>query len=228
MPPFTRADYNALIDEVNVVITSPPSGCEPLSPLEHVGPKHRWAKSDIRRIHEAITATCPDITFAPIPMAWKQSTIDEIRDKLTQAWCNCDDDCTDEDGTEFVVRMLTPRVASNCFGDGDGLEPLCSVIGGLSVGRPGVRGRGWQLLTKINGIYGPVAQGLISCQGQVVCGSGPSIATFYGIFVDCSSPCDAPVCQAALQQAAQTVATMPSLAYVLRINALSAYCAPCD
>lgn len=87
---LTRAEWNELIQEVNAIITDPPDGCEPLEPLEEVDPKHRWKKSDIREIQEALSETCPEIEWEEIPAKWQESILDEIREKFAEAWCECE------------------------------------------------------------------------------------------------------------------------------------------
>ena len=88
--PYKRVDWNAQIDAVNSVLENPPDGCDPIAPLPHVDPEHRWAKSDIRAMQDAIKETCPEITFNEIDPLWKQSTLDEINAKLADAWCDCE------------------------------------------------------------------------------------------------------------------------------------------
>jgi hypothetical protein len=55
---FKRSEWNALIDEVNNVITNPPAdtNCEPRPALEHVGPRTIWRKSHIQEVQDAIKA----------------------------------------------------------------------------------------------------------------------------------------------------------------------------
>ena len=119
LPYRNNADWDALIDEVNDVLQNPVgAGCEPIDPLDHVGEKHRWAKSDLREMQDRIKETCPDIEFEAIPegkVRWKQSFIDEIREKLGEAWCECEDDeypcpnCGEDTTNEWYTDPYVPK-----------------------------------------------------------------------------------------------------------------------
>jgi hypothetical protein len=95
---YTREDWNSLIRRVNDVLQNPPqdTDCEPIEPLEEVGPDHIWTKTDIQNLQNKLKETCEEISFSDIPDLWKQSIIDEIENALGQAWCGCDDECTEE------------------------------------------------------------------------------------------------------------------------------------
>jgi hypothetical protein len=107
---WTRQDWNDLIDEVNDTLENPPSeDCGSVESLEHVDENHIWRKSDIREVQDRISETCEDITWDAIPALWKQSIIDEIREKLGEAWCDCDctQPCGDAGFTEQNVQVVT-------------------------------------------------------------------------------------------------------------------------
>lgn len=233
MSVYKRSDWNDLLDSVNSVLQNPPedTDCEPIDIIPPVGVKHRWSKDDIREVQDKLRETCPDITFSEIPETWKQSIIDEINDALGQAWCDCEEceNPTEEDGTEIEIRVLEPRVRSNCYGDSpDAVDTICSVVGGMQVGKTGVQGRQWRLIRRTStGGSSVITGGSIDCDGIVQCtGSGiiPQVGG-YGVFVECPN-CSNPECGDALAAAAGTVATLPTLTYVLRILASSADC--CD
>lgn len=178
--PFKRDDWNALIDDVNEVITHPPADtdCEPRPALEHVGPNTIWRKSHIREVQEAIKATCSEIQFDTIPDLWQQSILDEIRNKLEQAWCDCEPDdepCTQakiqaEHGAQFsIFQNGPPRI--NCNGD-DGVDLFVrDFINGRQFGQPGIFLRVWRLFRfnhRNDGIIqqsSALASGVLSCQG---------------------------------------------------------------
>lgn len=150
---FKRSDWNDLIDSVNSVITNPPSGCTARPPIEHVGPSTIWRKSHVRQLQDAISATCNSIVFDAIPDLWKQSIVDEIRSKLTQAWCNSSD-CGPEDvaaaraehGLMMLVLSVIPGVYSNCNGNPAAPDTTaCALVNGLPLAMPGFSGREWRL-----------------------------------------------------------------------------------
>ncbi len=89
--------WNALIDEVNDILQNPPEGtdCEKIDELEHVGPDHKWSKTDIQEVQDKLKETCDSIDFANIPDLWKTSIIDEIKDAMdNDAWCDCKPACS--------------------------------------------------------------------------------------------------------------------------------------
>lgn len=96
LPYRNNQDWDELIEEVNAVLENPTgNSCEPIDPIDPVPPRYRWGKSDLREMQEKIEQTCPDIEFDPIPegyVRWAQHFIDEIRDSLEQAWCECENE----------------------------------------------------------------------------------------------------------------------------------------
>lgn len=91
--PYRRIGSNSwqeLLDQVNDVLQNPEPGCDPIAPIDPPDPMHRWAKSDIREVHDKLNEIPTDcFTFQPIPDLWKVSIIDDIEDQLANAWCDC-------------------------------------------------------------------------------------------------------------------------------------------
>lgn len=250
MAPYKRSDWNGLVDEVNDVLSNPPANtdCEPVATIEHVGPQHRWAKSDIREMQDAIMETCPSITFDEINDLWRQSTIDEIREKLGQAWCDCEeeDDCETDLANEHMSEFILytgppPRVLSPCYGD-PGAGPYvsaCSLYDGMQVGRSGIYDRVCRVFLRVfwndgtTTIHPTNSVGHVSCEGIAECMvdqnlySGP-----YGPWVSCGACFSAQICIDALADAELTLANNPSqygnYYYYLRIDTLSAFCWECE
>jgi hypothetical protein len=204
---FKRSDWNDLVRSVNEILQNPPpdTDCDPLPALEEVGEKHRWSKADIQAMQDALKATCPDISFSPIPQLWKQSILDEINEAIGQAWCNCEDDndCTpekiaSEHGMEFFLyNNGPPRVISSCLGNDTPDIPLSSFINGMQVGQPNIYDRVWRVQRRNHYNDGhmstssPLAVGIVSCQGIVTYTGPAGVSTVAGslVFCDCSDFC---------------------------------------
>jgi len=92
--PYRRVGANSweeLINKVNDVLENPDDGCDPIEPLEVPEAPHRWAKSDIREVHDRLNEMPGDcFEFDPIPDLWKKSIIDNIEEQLENAWCECE------------------------------------------------------------------------------------------------------------------------------------------
>lgn len=92
--PYRRVGANSwkeLLDQVNDKLENPPSGCDPLEPIEVPDEPHRWAKSDIREVHDRLNEMPGDcFDFEDIPDLWKISIIEDIEDQLENAWCECE------------------------------------------------------------------------------------------------------------------------------------------
>ncbi len=99
--PYRRVGNNSwqeLLDQVNDELQNPEPGCDAIDPIEIPAPMHRWAKSDIREVHDKLDEMPTDcFDFAAIPDLWKVSIIDDIEDQLGEAWCDCGDEqcCSD-------------------------------------------------------------------------------------------------------------------------------------
>jgi len=91
--PYRRLGSNSweeLLDQVNDELQNPPSGCDPLDPIDTPGEDHRWAKSDIREVHDKLDEMPGDcFTFEDVPDLWKISIIEDIEGQLSEAWCDC-------------------------------------------------------------------------------------------------------------------------------------------
>lgn len=88
---FKREDWNELIRRINDLAQNPDSGCDPVEPLEEVGPNHKWSKSDIQATRDKLLEICADNEFAAMPAKWTQSIIEEINVAIEAGWCGCDD-----------------------------------------------------------------------------------------------------------------------------------------
>jgi hypothetical protein len=236
---FKRSDWNKLIDDVNAVITNPPGGCPPRPPLPHAGPRTRWKESHIRRIQEAISATCPDIVWPSIPLRLKASTLRTLREKLAQAWCKCQCDPKEGDGATVVFfQTEPPRVYSPCYGDdtlADSTVLLCSVINGVQLGSAGICSRIWRVREKQIFNDGhenerTIASGLISCNGTVTCNGTRRISLLAGSPSVLSATCDE-AAQNATAISEAWMAQNPGLVYrsvfMLVVDSTSAYCCDC-
>lgn len=106
---FTRERWNEIIRQVNDLATNPDEGCDPVDTLEEVGPNHRWAKSDIRQVHDKLIEICANNSFGEIKNLWLQSTIDEIQDAIDAGWCDCDP-CDVDDETIVLFDQEIPCV----------------------------------------------------------------------------------------------------------------------
>lgn len=241
MAPYKRSDFNDLIDEVNDIITDPPDGCDPLPAIDHVPEMTIWAKSHIRELQDALIETCPEIEFDDIDDLWRQSTIDEIRDKFGQAWCDCECDPQQEAGTIIELGTFEPVVFSNCPGYPDAFNPpyprACD-FDGFQIAIEGICGRRWQL--RRNGLT--IKSSSINCDGTINCnpnttGGNPLIGPT-GIAVICTSGgppdltgCGTAFCESQLADAEASIASNPELypTYTFTVHILTnnAYCCEC-
>lgn len=118
MPAFKRSEWNDLVGEVNDKLTNPTgSSCPAQLALNELPANSIWKRTDVTTMRERIMATCPDIVFESLKPLWDQATLDEIRSKLDQMWCNCTDDCvpTETSGLYASVYylVLEPLVLPN-------------------------------------------------------------------------------------------------------------------
>jgi hypothetical protein len=95
--PYRRLGTNSwqeLLDQVNTVLQNPPPGCDPIDTIDGPDPEHKWSKGDIIEVHDRLNTMPGDcFTFQPIPDKWKVSIIEGIEDQLSNAWCDCRDEC---------------------------------------------------------------------------------------------------------------------------------------
>lgn len=140
--PYRRTGANSweeLLIKVNEVLQNPEPGCDPIPPIELPPECHRWAKSDIREVQDALKLMPTDcVQFGPIPDLWKTSIIEEIEAQLENAWCDCEDEICCEpcpncgtnistflfefETTDCVDVEEPPPCVSNCAEDE--LDPL--------------------------------------------------------------------------------------------------------
>jgi hypothetical protein len=109
--PYRRLGTNSwqeLLDQVNNVLQNPPTGCDPIAPVDAPDPEHKWAKADITEVHEQLNlmpGNC--FTFQDIPDKWKVSIIEDIEDQLSNAWCDCGEECVAECSNAQAGRVYT-------------------------------------------------------------------------------------------------------------------------
>jgi hypothetical protein len=115
--PYRRVGSNSweeLLTQVNDVLENPDGGCDPLEPIETPEDPHLWAKEDIQEVHNRLNEMPGDcFEFAEIPDLWKLSIIEDIEGQLENAWCDCEDKCSncgpDDDLTSLFLHNWTWR-----------------------------------------------------------------------------------------------------------------------
>ena len=85
--PFTRANWNSIIQQVNNLATNPPSGHSALPTLAEVPAGHRWSVADITAVRNKLLAICAANSFAAPVVQWKKAIIDEINTAINNGWC---------------------------------------------------------------------------------------------------------------------------------------------
>ncbi len=187
--PYKISDWNDIIDRINDLAQNPDPGCDAIDILENVTAPHRWAKSDIRQVHDKLQEICDENTFSDIPDLWKQSIIDEIEDAITRGWCKCD--CVDcEFGTENQWNLIVSIPGAWDFNCPSPCASPCMrppaychfmdwapTINGMVVGVPNRRDRVWQVRRRnvstgaicISGCFFTGTSGIINCEtGAIV------------------------------------------------------------
>lgn len=116
--PFRRVGENSweeLLNQVNFELQNPPedTDCEPIDEIPTPEECHRWAKSDIREVHDKLNEMDTDcFDFEDIPDLWKVSIITDIESQLPNAWCDCEDDeiccepCSNARDDSFTIEFL--------------------------------------------------------------------------------------------------------------------------
>lgn len=123
--PYRRVGVNSwgeLLNKVNEELENPPvdADCEAIDPIPIPDPMHRWAKSDIREVHDKLNEMPEDcFTFDPIPDLWKIGIIQDIEDQLGESWCDCDEEqccfpCPDCGQTSTTFLGTESVDANNC------------------------------------------------------------------------------------------------------------------
>lgn len=94
MPAYSRTEWNDLLRDINTSITNKPSGCSSVDLLTLLPANTVWARSHVQAAIDALKASCPEVTFETLKPLWDKATVDEIRSKIAQMWCDCaDEDC---------------------------------------------------------------------------------------------------------------------------------------
>jgi len=99
--PWKRSDWNAIIQQVNDLIADRPQGCAELTPLDEVGPDHRWSTNDISLVRSRLFDMCNDSTFNTLAYKWQKDVIDEINANITNGWCGCEETWTGPYSIDF-------------------------------------------------------------------------------------------------------------------------------
>ncbi len=94
--PYTKDDWNKLIEQINEKLQNPPedTDCEPIAPIELVDDNHRWSVDDITTVRNKLTQMCKDNTFTAELKYWSQDIVDELDSAAD--WCECEDECVYE------------------------------------------------------------------------------------------------------------------------------------
>lgn len=224
---YKLSEWNKVIQDVNEALAD----CLDPIPLAE-GPNHRIAKSDLRQIHDAIKSICPDAVFSsldPTPLRFKRSQIDEIYDALED--CNCDDDCTSEDGTIVVIDDLTRHVSVYCGGEEPETQTMAEYLNGIVVGAPGIIGRSFTFVNEQYGsstdpdTTGPGCTGILDVNGAiiVIIGASSIAPTNPGIAVFCED-CGSEACGEAIDEANEQLPTAHNYHNYVVIGASNAEC----
>lgn len=111
--PYRRIGVNSweeLLNQVNDKLQNPPSGCDPIPTIDTPASPHRWAKSDVREVHDKLNEMPGDcFNFQEVPDLWKVSIIDDIESQLSNSWCDCEKPCCEpcSNAGDNVTQFLT-------------------------------------------------------------------------------------------------------------------------
>lgn len=173
--PFSRENWNKLIQDINDFVAAPPSGCPSVEPLEEVDPEHIWTVKDVEDVRDKLKEACPDHTFDEELEIWKTSIIDEIEEKIGQ-WCGCEP-------IEFEIANEAPRFCGTCCDLHNPLPyvPVKDILDGMEVGPPGIFGRYWRLYElQASGSWSQQSGGPVNCAGQIVYTGGTEVVLTQG------------------------------------------------
>ena len=123
-PVLKLADWNKIIQQVNDLANNPPAGCNGTSALSPVTDPHRWSKTDIKGVQDALQAICSSNTFDTIPDLWKQKTIDDINTAIANGWCQ---QCKQQSVKTYQVVPIHGCEVATC-GDLSNPVPYTSTI----------------------------------------------------------------------------------------------------
>ena len=138
--PFSRENWNKLIQDINDNVENPPGECAALDPLEEIEENHIWTKRDVEDVREKLKEMCPDNEFeADLNKPWHIEIIDEIEDQME--WCDC--------GIEEWTMKSTYYALGSCTFDRIHCEdmtiPIRDVIDGMVVGKKNYKWQTYQV-----------------------------------------------------------------------------------
>ena len=85
---FKRTDWNALIDQVNALITS---NSLPATPLVEVEKGHVWKKDDVTVLRSKLTEICTNHPTFAVPLnKWSQKLMSELTAATSGCQCTAD------------------------------------------------------------------------------------------------------------------------------------------
>lgn len=91
--PFSRKMWNEeIIQPINNLCENPPSGCDPIDPLDEAEKDHIWTKKDVQEVHDKLVELCPENEFDVLetPQLDYKTLIEEILEAIARGWCNCE------------------------------------------------------------------------------------------------------------------------------------------
>lgn len=86
-------DWNEqIIQEVNNLAENPPSGCDPVTPLEEAEEDHLFMKQDVIDVQDKLKEICSDNNFTELntPQLIINDIIQELKDAIINGWCGCE------------------------------------------------------------------------------------------------------------------------------------------
>lgn len=121
--PYRREDdWNKLVMDTNEILQNPPADtdCDPIPEIDLAEENHIWTKADIQEVRDALSQTCPDISFSTELNLWEPDPIDEIEIEMDKAWCDCEPisqvTCTDLDYTVSPSTIEACPDPARCCG----------------------------------------------------------------------------------------------------------------
>lgn len=87
--PYSLEDWNKLVQEINARLQDPEGDCMPVDPLTEATAPHVWKDSDVEEVRDKMIETCAGITFEEDLELWHPEIIDEIVSQLDTMWCDC-------------------------------------------------------------------------------------------------------------------------------------------
>jgi hypothetical protein len=182
--PFTRDEWNNIIDAVNDLGQNPPNTdlCEMPGLIPHVGPDHKWSVGDIETVRNALMQICPDNAFGSIGPLWKGKILDEINSAIGNGWCGCDEDFECVECPYPKLSSFNPGTPDFMFATTDDANPqgctsgwcnYAAKLNGLQLGPPGYLGvivSPWRFSRDDGGPWSKMALGnVFSCDDKGIC-----------------------------------------------------------